>query len=82
MTATLIKLQQPFIGLNLTVNCQVKYNLTNRNTNEMVYNKTINSTYTATFSDSALAVQRLRLANEGAARENIRQFIMDLYSLK
>jgi hypothetical protein len=40
-----------------------------------VLSERVVSPFTAQFSDSFLAVERLRLANEGAIRENIRQFL-------
>lgn len=80
LTADLIKLQQPLLGLNLTVNCEVHYSIKNA-MHKKVYDKNISSTYTAKFGDSLLAFERLRLANEGAARENIKLLIKDIYNL-
>ena len=81
LTANLVKLHQPLLGLNLTVTAQVHYNLQNQKTNKIVYDRDITSSYTATFKDSALAITRLKMANEGAARENISNLINDLYNL-
>ena len=39
------------------------------------------SEYTAKTSEAFAAVERLRLANEGAARENIRQAITEMAAL-
>jgi hypothetical protein len=39
------------------------------------------TTYTAQFSDAFLALERLKLANEGAGRENITEIIDRLYQL-
>ena len=39
------------------------------------------ATYTAEFSDAFLAMERLKLANEGASRENITELIERLYQL-
>lgn len=82
LTANLLKLEQPFLGFNLTVNCQVQYRLKNNITSKIVYDKTIDSQYTATLSDSPLAVTRMKLANEGAAKENIKRLVEDLYRVK
>jgi hypothetical protein len=46
-----------------------------------VWTKDVNSEYTAKVSDAFAGVERLRLANEGAARENIRQAISDMAAL-
>jgi hypothetical protein len=81
LAATLIRLHQPFIGINYTVVCEVNYLLKNIANDETVYNKNITTSYTAKFSDSPIAVIRLKKANEGAARANIKQLIDDLYQL-
>jgi hypothetical protein len=39
------------------------------------------TTYTAKFSDAFIALERLKLANEGAGRENITELIDRLYKL-
>lgn len=81
LNADLVKLHQPFAGFNLTVTCEAHYVLQNAKTNKEIYNKDIVTSYTAKVSSSFLAVKRLELANEGAARANIQQLIEDLYNL-
>lgn len=81
LKATLIKLKQPLLGLDLQVVCQAHYTIQNVAVNKVIYDKDITTTYTATFKDSPIAITRLKLANEGAARENIKQLIADLYQL-
>jgi outer membrane murein-binding lipoprotein Lpp len=82
LNANLLKLDQPYFGLNYTVKCQVHYTLQDIKTNKFIYDKNISSSYTAKVSDSFYAVKRLEMANEGAARENIAELINDLYRLK
>ena len=82
LNAKLIKLDQPFLGLDLTVTAQVHYILKNSKTNQVIYNKNIDSSYTAKVSDSYVAITRLKMANEGAARANIQNLIEDLYGLQ
>ena len=77
----MVKLHQPLVGFNLTVTCEVNYLIQDAQSKATVYNKNIVSSYTAKFGDDLMAATRLRDANEGAARENIRQFINDLYKL-
>ncbi|WP_460019406.1 hypothetical protein [Magnetospira thiophila] len=76
--ATLNELNQPLFGLDLTVSSQVKYRVVERDSKKTWFDELVSAAYTATFSDSPLAVQRLRLANEGSIRENIKQFIQRL----
>jgi len=81
LNASLVKLDRPFIGLDLTVNCKVHYTLRDLKLKKTIYDKDISSSYTATFSDAALAITRLKMANEGAAKANIKKLIEDLYHL-
>ncbi len=77
----LMKLDQPLFGLDLKVTATAEYTLKAKSTNQVVYSKAFSTPFTATFSDSAIAVQRLRMANEGAVRNNIEQVIDDLVSI-
>lgn len=81
LTAHLEGVDQPFIGINMTVTATVRYTVTERASGKDVFSKAIAVPYTATFGDSPLGVERLRLANEGAVRENISQLIDELFRL-
>lgn len=81
LDAQIIKITQPILGISMTVSCDVHYSLQDIKHKKTIYDKNITSTYTATFSDAAYGVKRLQIANEGAARKNIQQFIQDLYEL-
>ena len=72
-------MQQPLIGFNLTVNSMVRYALNRRSDGKQVWEETVSADYTATVGDSFLAVERLRLANEGSIRENLKTLIDRLY---
>jgi len=82
LSANLLEVDQPFAGINLTVTTTVLYILTERNGGKEILKETIIASYTAGFSDSVVAVKRLRLANEGSARENIHEFLKALSNLK
>ena len=73
----LIEIDQPLIGLSMTVGSKVKYTLTDAS-DMVVFSEIFQATHTAQFSESFLAVERLRLANEGSARANIREFLSPL----
>jgi hypothetical protein len=81
LNAKMIKLKQPLIGIDATVSYTVNYILISKH-NNIIYNKNISSSYTAKFSEALMAAERLRLANEGAARENIKKLIDDLCKLQ
>ena len=82
LDATLLSLEQPMIGLDLTVTCSVRYDLHEAATGKRVLGKTISAPYTATFSDAFVAIERLRIANEGAVRTNLRQLLDTLLELQ
>lgn len=81
LTADLVELDQPFIGFDMEVKCNVHYILINNSLGKKVYDKNIKTVYTATMDDAYYGVERLKIANEGAARKNIEQLINDLYKL-
>lgn len=68
--ANLLGLSQPLIGLDLEVTAHVNYR-TGAEGRQPFLVETISSPYTATFGDAAIAIVRLRLANEGSIRKNI-----------
>lgn len=75
LTAHLIALDQPLVGFDMTVTSTASYVVVRTSDGIEVFNDTIVTPYTADFSESFMAVERLRMANEGAVRENIRAFI-------
>jgi hypothetical protein len=79
--ATLSKLDQPLFGLDFKVISSVNYRVVERGTRKTWFDEPVTAAYTATFGDAAIAIQRLRLANEGSIRENIKQFIARLITV-
>jgi uncharacterized lipoprotein YajG len=78
LTGFIGKVDQPMMGFSMTVKMEVTYTLKDTQSNATVWTKDINSEYTAKPSAAFAGVERLRLANEGAARENIRLALTDL----
>lgn len=78
LKVSLLKVDQPMFGFDLTVTSEVNYLLLRKKINEVVYENSISAPFTATVGDSFLAVERLRLANEGSIRENIKKFLIQL----
>ena len=76
--AILIGFDRPLAGFDLTVTARIKYRLTRRSNGEVVYDREIRAPFTANFGSAFLANERLKLANEGAVKENIKQFLRDL----
>ena len=82
LTAHLQKLDQPFAGFSMTVTATVEYTLIERATGRDVFKQTIAASHTASVSDAFVGVERLKLANEGAARGNIQKLIEALSQLR
>ncbi|WP_338665850.1 hypothetical protein VQH23_11860 [Pararoseomonas sp. SCSIO 73927] len=78
LEAKLVELERPSIGFSFEVKARVAYRLVRVADGREVFSTEIRSAHTATFSDAAYGVERLRIANEGAARENVRQFLVAL----
>jgi hypothetical protein len=77
LNATLNKLDQPIMGLDMTVKSDIHYSLINNNTKQVMYDKNIASSYTASWK-TLYGVARLKEANEGAIRTNIEKLMNDL----
>jgi len=76
LNAKLVSLHQPFAGFDMTVTSTVEYSLLAAG--KPVMQETVVTPYTANFSDNFLGMERLRLANEGSIRENIKEIIARL----
>lgn len=77
----LLGLTQPSFGLNFKVTSNVNYKVYDPS-GQPILLETISADYTATFSDSAIGVVRLKKANEGSIRANISKFFSKLQEVK
>lgn len=75
-------LDQPMFGFDCTVNMRSDWTLARSSDDSIIWEDKILSTYTATVHDAFVGITRLRLANEGAARQNIEQGLAKLAELK
>lgn len=73
VTASMIDLNQPMMGLDMSVTSRVRYTV--KQGERIVFDDTIAATGTATMSEAFMGVERLRLANEKSVQENIKQFL-------
>ena len=78
----IVRLDQPMFGLSFTVTLECTWRLSRLSDGTTVWEKSITTPFTATTGDAFAGVTRLRLANEGAARANIREAITQLGALK
>ena len=78
VTASMMDLKRPMVGLDLSVTAQVRYSATEVNGGAIVFDYVVAATGTAKMSEAFMAVERLKLANEAAIRANIEAFILRL----
>ncbi|MDO8328902.1 MAG: hypothetical protein Q7T36_00330 [Fluviicoccus sp.] len=82
LTATLVALEQPMFGMDMTVTSHVMYTLTDTASGKKLLEETVVAPHTATVGDAFVAIKRLRLANEGSVRQNIDNLIAKIEKLK
>jgi len=82
LSAFIGKVDQPMMGFNMTVKMEVSYTLVDTKSGKAVWSKNIASEHTAKPSEAFAGVTRLRLANEGAARDNIEQALTEMSALQ
>ena len=73
----LVHLKQPAIGLDMTVTAKVNY-IVKDASGRIVMDETLSTPHTVKMSDAFVGATRVRMANEGAVRENISAFIEKL----
>ena len=82
LEAAIMNLQQPMFGFNMTVTIETAWKLTNLKDGSTVLSENLINSYTATVGDAFAGVTRLRVASEGAARENIRDALKKISGKK
>jgi hypothetical protein len=82
LNVQIVRLDQPMMGLAMTVTMESTWRLTRRNDQKTVWEKGIITPFTAKMGEAFVGTTRLRLANEGAARENIKDAITQMGALK
>ena len=70
--------RQPLAGGDFTAEVETIWNLYSLSARKTVWQEVVTTSFTATTSDAFNATNRLRIATEGAARENIQQGVAKL----
>lgn len=81
LTANLLRLEQPIFGFNFTVTSHVNYKLLDTRNNKVLFEKTLVTPYTAKLTETFYGPERLKVANEGAIKENIKALVSSLYEI-
>jgi hypothetical protein len=70
--------RQPLAGGDFTTDVETIWNLFSLRSGRTVWQKVVTTSFTATTGDAFNATNRLRIATEGAARENIQRGVAEL----
>ncbi len=81
LMVTIVRLDKPMFGLSFNVEMEATWVLVKQSDRSIAFKQGIKSSHTATFSDAAAGVTRLRLAVEGAAKKNIEQGLKAIANL-
>lgn len=76
-----VQVYEQIFGLDMTASVDVTYTLAGTAPKKVLWEKTIHTEHTATFSDAVISINRLQIAVEGAARRNIEQAIQEISKL-
>jgi hypothetical protein len=74
--------EKPMFGLDMTMKMSVDWTIIHTSTQKIVFETTTYKSFTATMGDALVGITRLRLAEEGAARENIEDGLNQISQLK
>ncbi|MCG3772412.1 MAG: hypothetical protein JW384_03624 [Nitrosomonadaceae bacterium] len=77
-----VQVYEQIFGLDMTASLDVTYTLASTTPKKALWEKTIHTEHTATFSDALISINRLQIAVEGAARRNIEQSIQEISKLQ
>lgn len=78
LIANIQNVRQPMVGLDMTVTMTVQYTLVPTAGGAAIFDEVVTVSGTATVGEAFAGVERLRIANERAARENIKEFVRRL----
>lgn len=82
LDVSLVEVISPTFGFDMTVTAVTEWRLTEVAGGNVVSEESISTPFTATVGDAFAGVARLRLANEGAAKANIKEGIRRLSELQ
>jgi hypothetical protein len=82
MNVIIFSIDQPATGMSVAVTMEAGWTLTKRSSGEIVWQKVVRSAYTASGGSAVTFTSRLRLATEGAARENISNAVSEISELE
>lgn len=82
LSVAIVNMSRPVFGASFTVTMEAAWSLSEQGTNKVVMRDSIESHYTATMGQALIGATRLRLAVEGAVRENIKTGLINISKLQ
>lgn len=81
LDAEIVAIKQPFMGFNLSVDTEIKYDLHDKGTGRSIYDDTLKLSGETRFSEAFDGILRLRMATAKAMSENITHLLRVLGNL-
>lgn len=81
LTATVFSVNQPMFGMAMTVKVEVGWTLKRSSDDKTIWQEAIRSEHTSTPGEAFAGVTRVRLATEGAVKNNIAEAVSKLAAL-
>lgn len=82
LSATVVTLNQPGMGFSFTVKTDIAWSLKKISDDTLVWRKLINSEHTAGAGEAFVGTVRLRMATEGAVKNNIETALKEIATLE
>jgi hypothetical protein len=81
LTVNVFSINQPNFGLSLTVGVEMGWTLTRTDSGAKIWQEAIKSEHTVGVSEAFVGVTRLKLATEGAIRNNVKEGLVKIAAL-
>jgi hypothetical protein len=81
LTVNVFSVTQPSFGFSFTVGVEMGWTLTRKDNGAKVWQESIKSEHTVGAGEAFAGVTRLKLATEGAMRDNVKQGVLKLSAL-
>ncbi len=78
LEVSIVRLQQPMMGFSMTATLETNWTLSRVSDHNVIWQKAITTSHTAKTSEAFVGATRVRLATEGAARDNIQDALGQL----
>ena len=78
----IVNVSQPYAGTEMTAGVEIAWSLKDTSTGTVVWRESIQTEKTVTSKEESMALNRLKLATEMAAKENIKEGVKKISKLK